>query len=105
MRKSGVHILTELARRPVLCSPYTASAHHPVKVYDRPGDRAGAGTGDTNPLTAMLILTETKGQYGTHIERRDGSTFHLENEPGDLLVMLGRELRHEVPALPEEVCG
>jgi len=91
--------LSELIERPVICSPYPRSTVT-LKVYDRPGDQQGWHR-DTNPLTALLIATETLGNYGTEIEARDGSVFNLENQPGDLWVMYGRELRHRVPSIPE----
>lgn len=95
----GVLVLSYLVDRPVITSPYGGSAVS-LKVYDRPGDCQGWHY-DTNPLTALLILTETDGDYGTEVQMRDGSTMCLRNEPGDLWVMLGRELKHRVLPLPE----
>ena len=65
-----------------------------------PGDRQGWHR-DTNPVTALLILTRTDGDYGTHVQDRHGDAFYVRNEPGDLWIMRGRELRHEVPPVPE----
>lgn len=91
--------LSALIDRPVVTSPYAESAVT-LKVYDQPGDSQGWHK-DTNPFTALLILTETTGTYGTEIEGLDGSRFNLENEPGDMWLMYGRELRHRVPSVPE----
>ena len=98
--EAGTTLLAHITSRTVITSPYLSSSVT-VKVYDRPGD-GQSWHRDTNPLTAMLILTETRGSHGTQVELRDGSILSLENEPGDLWVMLGRELRHSVPPLPPE---
>ena len=97
--QSTTVFLSDLIGREVISSPYPESSVT-LKVYDRPGDQQGWHK-DTNPLTALLILTETKGDYGTEIEFKDGTVANLENEPGDLWVMFGRELRHRVPSVPE----
>lgn len=95
----AVNLLAYLADRPVITSPYGSSAIS-LKVYHQPGDRQGWHY-DTNPLTGLLILTETDGDYGTEVQMRDGTTLTLRNDPGDLWVMLGRELKHRVLPLPE----
>lgn len=92
-------LIETVVDREVILSPYERS-QVTVKVYHRPGDEHGWHR-DTNPLTALLILTDTHGDYGTEIEERDGSTLHLRNNAGDLLLMQGRELRHRVPPLPQ----
>lgn len=97
--QSTTTFLSLLIDREVITSPYPESSVT-LKVYDRPGDQQGWHK-DTNPLTALLILTDTKGDYGTEIEFKDGTVGHLENEPGDMWVMFGRELRHRVPSVPE----
>ena len=90
--------LSEVAGREVICSPYHRSAMT-LKVYDRPGDCHGWHL-DTNPLTALLILTETGPGWGTELDLPGGHTF-LENRPGDCLVMHGRVVRHQAPPIPE----
>lgn len=90
--------LQHIVQRDVICSPYPSSAIT-LKVYDRPGDEQGWHL-DTNPLTVLLILTATQGDYGTEMETRSGTHFNLKNDPGDCFVFLGRELRHRVPPLP-----
>lgn len=97
--QSTAAFLSLLIERDVITSPYPESSVT-LKVYDRPNDQQGWHK-DTNPLTALLILTETKGNYGTEIEFNDGTAGNLENNPGDLWVMYGRELRHRVPSVPE----
>lgn len=91
--------LTELTGRKVITSPYKTSTVT-LKVYDKPNDQQSWHK-DTNAFTALLILTDTKGNYGTEIEGIDGKIFNLENEAGDLWLMYGRELRHRVPEVPE----
>lgn len=91
--------LSELTGRKVITSPYEKSTVT-LKVYDKPNDQQSWHK-DTNAFTALLILTDTVGNYGTEIEGIDGVTFNLENTAGDLWLMYGRELRHRVPAVPE----
>lgn len=96
--EAGTTLMSWLFDRAVIRSPHARSAVT-VKIYDRPGDCHGWHL-DTNPVTAMLILTATPGDWGTEID--DGTrTFHLRNEPGDMLVMFGRQIRHRVPELPD----
>ena len=92
--------LTELTGRQVITSPYENSTVT-LKVYDKPNDQQSWHK-DTNAFTALLILTDTVGNYGTEIEGIDGRVFNLENEAGDLWLMYGRELRHRVPAMPKD---
>lgn len=91
-------LLTELTGTEVICSPYPASAVT-LKVYEQAGDQQGWHY-DTNPLTALLILTDTDCGYGTEVRLRDGRTYNLTNKAGDLWVMHGRTIRHRVPPLP-----
>lgn len=91
--------LSDLTGREVITSPYEKSTVT-LKVYDKPNDQQGWHK-DTNAFTALLVLTDTVGNYGTEIERTDGTVFNLENEAGDLWLMYGREIRHRVPPIPE----
>lgn len=90
-------LLESVVRRPVITSPYERS-QITLKVYEEGGEHGWHR--DTNPLTALLLLTETEGDYGTEVEGRDGAVFNVRNQPGDLWVMAGRELRHKVPPVP-----
>lgn len=92
-------LIETVVRRDVIVSPYMRS-QITLKVYHQAGDQHGWHR-DTNPLTALLILTNTVGNYGTEVEGRDGRIFNLKNTAGDLWLMQGRELRHRVPPLPE----
>jgi hypothetical protein len=93
--------LSYITGRSVITSPYPRSAVT-LKVYDRPGDGQGWHR-DTNALTALLILTDTDGDYGTLVEGRNLKQFNVRNHAGDLWMMYGRELRHMVPPLPDGV--
>jgi len=93
--------LSYITGREVVTSPYGRSAIT-LKVYDRPGDGQGWHR-DTNALTALLVLTDTDGDYGTLVEGRNREHFHVRNKAGDLWLMYGRELRHMVPPVSEGV--
>jgi hypothetical protein len=84
--------LSPILSESLICSPYSRSA---VSAKSYSGNDYHGAHRDTNPVTALLYLTE--GQP-TVIFKKDGSVFQPVCQPGTMIVFAGRELLHQVPA-------
>jgi len=85
--------LEELVGRDVILSPFPRSAVN-VNVYRPPLTGVGWHF-DTNPLSVLLYLSE--GNSPTEFQLADDRVLNVTPHLGDMLVFLGRKIRHQVP--------
>lgn len=85
-------LLSRIVEREVICSPYLRSAIN-VKIYQDEGNGQGWHY-DTNPLSAVLFLTDSGGALV--IRDLKGDAYEIEPRRGLLLLMQGREILHSV---------